>query len=196
MQSRHGHGCMQDGFLTRFATRGLMSPFEVICGRAYRGKLVEFLEPILAYVHVQGQQKGLPKWEKAIFLSKTGMNDMFIVGLNGCIRLTHSVRRIPVPWSDASAIQLYSQMNVQPWQLEGVTGTRLLASKMLNQGVASAVEGCWSLLFHNLLHQEPQTKPQKTRQVKQKARACSLQKYLEVSRVRRCLSRRGQSRRG
>ena len=139
--------------LTRFATRGLMSPFEVICGRAYRGKLVEFLEPILAYVHVQGQQKGLPKWEKAIFLSKTGMNDMFIVGLNGCIRLTRSVRRIPVPWSDTSAIELYSQMNVQPWQLEGVTGTRLLASKMPNQGVASAVEDASGLLLESFVPQ-------------------------------------------
>ena len=58
----------------------------VICGRAYRGKLVEFLEPLL------------------MFMFKVSRKDYpsgFIVGLNGCIRLTRSARRIPVLWSDA-----------------------------------------------------------------------------------------------
>ena len=52
------------------------------------------------------------------------------------------------------------------WQLEGVTGTRLLASKMPNQGVVSAVEDASGLLLKSFVPQlvasGTQMKPQKT----------------------------------
>ena len=71
-----------------------------------------------------GRQKSDPKWRPGVFLGKTASNDMFIIHLEGNLRLTRSVKLIfpATGWKDH--IGLYRTVTSQPWHIEGVLGNR------------------------------------------------------------------------
>ena len=112
--------------ISRFATRAGCTPFELIAGRPFQGAFAVFAEPVMAYVAVSGMPKGKAKWQRAVALTKSGLNDMYIVACNGTIRLTRSVRRCFDNWKDA--LEQFQQVNVKPWELEGVIGARMAPS--------------------------------------------------------------------
>ena len=72
------HACW---LLNRFVPKGGATPFEAVCGREYDGRIACFAEPILAFVGTEPRQKGSAKWMKALFLTKTTSNDMYVVGI-------------------------------------------------------------------------------------------------------------------
>ena len=88
---RPGHALFSWAFLpaswilNRYVTVAGTTPHEVISGHAYTGKLC----PVMCYVGDDvGRQKSDPKWRPGVFLGKTASNDMFIIHLEGNLRLT------------------------------------------------------------------------------------------------------------
>ena len=108
--------------LTRFVVRAGVTPFEVIAGHAYNSKLSPFGCPVFAFVGDTNKQKGDAKWQRGIFLTKTLNNDMFVIAVNGSIRVSRSIKMLDSNWCER--MQEYRQVLTFPWQLEGQMGTR------------------------------------------------------------------------
>ena len=107
----------------RFAVAGGLTAYERTCNAAYTGKLVAYGEPVFAQVHAK--KKGDPKWLKAIFLTKTSLNDMYVVASKGGVRVTRSVRRTGHEWKHDAA--LYADIKGFPWNYSsGVIGTKMV----------------------------------------------------------------------
>ena len=73
------------------------------------------------------KQKGDPRWTKALFLSKSNVNDMNIVSIGGNLRLTRAVKMIKCDWKEHMA--LYSLLQTPTWQMEGTFGARMELTK-------------------------------------------------------------------
>ena len=108
--------------LNRYVTFGNQTPFELVTGREYSGKICEFAEPILAYTYAAPMPKGGARWEEAIFLTKATTNDMFVVGVGNSIKLTRSIKRIFESWRDK--MHLHHEFCVPSWMVE-IRGNRL-----------------------------------------------------------------------
>ena len=114
------HACW---LLNRFVPKGGATPFEAVCGREYDGRIACFAEPILAFVGTEPRQKGSAKWMKALFLTKTSSNDMYVVGIGNRVRLTRAVKRIYKDW--VPQLEMYQKFGVHSWMVEGALGGRL-----------------------------------------------------------------------
>eukprot|EP00438_Fugacium_kawagutii_P013012 Skav219672 [mRNA] locus=scaffold3149:113084:120619:+ [translate_table: standard] len=108
--------------INRFVCKGGVTPFEVVCGRGYTGKLAQFGEPVLAWTYKKPGPKGGSRWTESIFLSKTMTHDMFIVGCEGTIRLTRSIKRMFPDWT--ALTEMYQKFIVDSWLVE-VKGSTL-----------------------------------------------------------------------
>ena len=105
---------VHSGFLlNRFVTKAGSTPFELVSGKPFSGRLAMFAEPVMAFVATKETPKGDARWERSIVLTKAGMTDMCLVFCKGRIRLTRSIRRCFADWK---------------WQLEGVLGAKLQPS--------------------------------------------------------------------
>ena len=71
--------------LNRFAAVGRFTPYERMCNAAYSGRLLPFGEPVFA--QIVPKKKGNAKWIRCVFLSKSPMNDMYIVSSRSGVRL-------------------------------------------------------------------------------------------------------------
>ena len=109
--------------LNRFVPKGGTTPFEAVCGREYDGRIACFAEPILAFVGTEPRQKGSAKWMKALFLTKTTSNDMYVVGIGNRVRLTRAVKRIYKDW--VPQLEMYQKFGAHSWMVEGALGGRL-----------------------------------------------------------------------
>ncbi|CAE7249532.1 GIP [Symbiodinium sp. CCMP2592] len=79
---------------TRYARTEAHSPFEIITGRPYLGKLVNFCEVV--YARVKSSIKGKARWVKMISLGKLGISDLhFGATQGGFLISSRSVRRLP-----------------------------------------------------------------------------------------------------
>ena len=107
--------------MNRYVVKGGATPFEVATGRPYSGKVAEFGEPVLAYVYAKNKPKGGARWEQGVFLSKTNLNDMFIIWIGNSLMLTKAIKRIYSDWHDHS--HLHFDFTVQSWMVE-VIGNR------------------------------------------------------------------------
>ena len=106
---------------SRFKVKGGLTAYERCTGSRYNGKLVPFGEPVYAYV--RPSQKGNPRWSMSMFLSKSPVNDMFIVGTANGVMLTKSVRRTGQPW--ALEAKLANEVKGMPWDYSlGTLGTK------------------------------------------------------------------------
>ncbi|CAK9082159.1 unnamed protein product [Durusdinium trenchii] len=83
--------------------------------------------PVYAYIGDVIKQKGDPRWTKALFLSKSNVNDMNIVSIGGNLRLTRAVKMIKCDWKEHMA--LYSLLQTPTWQMEGTFGARMELTK-------------------------------------------------------------------
>ena len=113
--------------MNRFVVRGNTTAYELITGHNYHGKLCEFGSPVYAYMGDVIKQKGDPCWTKALFLTKSNVNDMNIVSIGGNLRLTRAVKMIKCDWKEHMA--LYSLLQAPTWQMEGTFGARMELTK-------------------------------------------------------------------
>ena len=60
---------------------------------------------------------------KALFLTKTTSNDMYVVGIGNRVRLTRAVKRIYKDW--VPQLEMYQKFGVHSWMVEGALGGRL-----------------------------------------------------------------------
>ena len=108
---------------TRFKVKSGFTAYEKISGTRYRGKLVAYAEPVFAYI--KPAQKGNAKWVMSVFLGKSVINDMFLVGTANGVMLTKSVRRTSQPWELEK--KLAESITGAPWNLHlGSLGTKLV----------------------------------------------------------------------
>ncbi|CAE7833119.1 unnamed protein product [Symbiodinium sp. CCMP2592] len=95
---------------TRYARTEAHSPFEIITGRPYLGKLVSFCEVV--YARVKSSIKGKARWVDMISLGKLGISDLhFGATQGGFLISSRSVRRLPKQF-DANFLEYVHDM---PW---------------------------------------------------------------------------------
>ncbi|CAE7512794.1 GIP [Symbiodinium sp. CCMP2592] len=95
---------------TRYARTEAHSPFEIITGRPYLGKLMNFCEVV--YARVKSSIKGKARWVKMISLGKLGISDLhFGATQGGFLISSRSVRRLPKQF-DANFLEYVHDM---PW---------------------------------------------------------------------------------
>ena len=110
--------------LNRFGVKAGTTPYELISGHAYHGKLCQFAQPLLGFVGDSTNQKGDPKWRKCVFLTKTLNNDMFVVSTEtGGLQLTKSVKALYPEWKEH--IETYRTIIAYPWHVSGTLGNRI-----------------------------------------------------------------------
>ncbi|CAE7827505.1 RE1 [Symbiodinium sp. CCMP2592] len=96
--------------LTGYARTEAHSPFEIITGRPYLGKLVNFCEVV--YARVKSSIKGKARWVQMISLGKLGISDLhFGATQGGFLISSRSVRRLPKQF-DANFLEYVHDM---PW---------------------------------------------------------------------------------
>ncbi|CAE7616396.1 GIP [Symbiodinium natans] len=94
----------------RYGRSGFASPFEVITGRPYNGKVVGFGEVVFA--RIKSSIKGKARWIKMLWLGKLGVSDLHVgVTPGGFLISSRSVRRLPKQY-DASLLESLRDM---PW---------------------------------------------------------------------------------
>ena len=110
----------------RFVVAHGETAFERCAGRVYTGKVCMFGESVMGFLKPSG--KGLPSWQRGVWLGKTTLNDAHIVFSGGGIFITKSVRRLPSPW-DLNAV---GQVDIAPWECGfGALGPKLQVQKRL-----------------------------------------------------------------
>ena len=77
--------------------RGGLTSYERCAGNAYTGRLVAYGEPVSSEVILK--KKGNPRFVRALFLTKTATNDMYVFASKAGIRVCRSVRRTSGDWS-------------------------------------------------------------------------------------------------
>ena len=104
---RHASWCH-----TRFARANSPSAFELITGKPYQGKLVNFGE--IVFGRVKSSIKGKPRWVKMMWLGKIGVSDLHVgITGQGMFISTRSVRRLPNP--DSYQSTFFEIIKDQPW---------------------------------------------------------------------------------
>ena len=112
--------------LNRFGVKGGSTPYELVSGHAYHGRLCQFGQPVLGFVGDSTNKKGDFRWKKCIVLTKTLNNDMFVVSTeNGGLQLTKSVKALFQDWKEQ--IQVYRPMVAYPWHVSGTLGNKIEA---------------------------------------------------------------------
>ena len=118
----------------RFAVSQGETPYERCTGRQYTGKLCMFGEQVMGYL--KPSAKGLPSWQRGIWLGKTLMGDSHIVSTNKGLFVTRSVRRLPTPWS----LEESGEVEIAPWECAFATlGSKLSVPKRVMPPIAEAV---------------------------------------------------------
>ncbi|CAE7314347.1 RE1 [Symbiodinium microadriaticum] len=118
--------------LTRYARTESHSAFELITGRPYLGKLVNFGEAV--YARVKSSVKGRPRWVKIMWLGKLAVSDLhFGVSQGGFLISSRSVRRLPKQYDAAFLACTYDMPWTQASFLAGQSG-QVRKQKSTDQG--------------------------------------------------------------
>ena len=118
--------------LTRYARTESHSAFELITGRPYLGKLVNFGEVV--YARVKSSVKGRPRWVKIMWLGKLAVSDLhFGVSQGGFLISSRSVRRLPKQYDAAFLSCTYDMPWTQASFLAGQSG-QVRRQKSTDQG--------------------------------------------------------------
>ena len=114
------HACW---LYNRYHVKAGLTSHERASGCRYNGRLLPFAEPCWGYV--RPAQKGDARWAMCLFLSKSLINDMFIVATPQGVQLTKSVRRTGQPWATEAA--LAESVKGVPWDYHlGTIGTKMI----------------------------------------------------------------------
>ena len=107
--------------INRYSVKGGATSYERSTGYRYSGKLAAFAEPVWGFR--RGKAKGDRKWHRAIFLTKSINNDMYVLANEQGVWLTRSIRRNAKPWRDEC--KLASACKGMPWDYQlGVLGSK------------------------------------------------------------------------
>ena len=108
--------------------------YERATGRFYSGKLALFGEAVMGYLKTD--LKGLPKWTRGVWLTKTMTNDCHAIGAPTGIFVTRSIRRLP----ESFQLELLGELVTSPWE-HGCSslGHRLVYSKRVSQPFGVAI---------------------------------------------------------
>ena len=118
--------------LTRYARTESHSAFELITGRPYLGKLVNFGEVV--YARVKSSVKGRPRWVKIMWLGKLAVSDLhFGVSQGGFLISSRSVQRLPKQYDAAFLSCTYDMPWTQASFLAGQSG-QVRKQKSAEQG--------------------------------------------------------------
>ena len=108
----------------RFAVSNGETPYERCTGKEYHGKICLFAETCMGYL--KPSAKGLPSWQRGVWLGKTQNNDAHIISCNGALFITRSVQRIPTPWVPTEV----PNVEMSPWDCAFATlGSKLMVPK-------------------------------------------------------------------
>ena len=108
----------------RFAVNNGETAYERCTGKEYHGKVCYFGETCMGYL--KPTAKGLPSWQRGVWLGKAQNNDAHIISCNGGLFITRSVRRIPSPW----ILSEVGNVEMSPWECSFATlGSRLMVPK-------------------------------------------------------------------
>ena len=108
----------------RFAVSNGETAYERCTGKEYHGKVCYCGETCMGYL--KPTAKGLPSWQRGVWLGKTQNNDAHIISCNGGLFMTRSVRRIPSPW----ILSEVGNVEMSPWECSFATlGSRLMVPK-------------------------------------------------------------------
>ena len=103
------------------SVKGGATSYERSTGYRYSGKLAAFAEPVWGFR--RGRAKGDRKWRRAIFLTKSVNNDVYVLANEQGVWLTRSIRRNAKPWRDEC--KLASACKGMPWDYQlGVLGSK------------------------------------------------------------------------
>ena len=84
--------------------------YERATGRFYSGKLALFGEAVMGYLKTD--LKGLPKWTRGVWLTKTVTNDYHVIGTPTGIFVTRSIRRL----IESFQLELLGELVTSPWE--------------------------------------------------------------------------------
>ena len=119
---------------TRYSRTEAHSPFEIITGRPYLGKIVNFSEVV--YARVKSSIKGKAGWIKMMWLGKLGVSDLhFGVTQGGFLISSRSVRRLPTQY-DSTFVECVHDM---PWTQASFLAGQSGQSRM-QKSIAGATE--------------------------------------------------------
>ncbi|CAE7214928.1 unnamed protein product [Symbiodinium sp. CCMP2592] len=109
--------------LNRFAVRGGATAFERATGFRYSGKLGMYAEPVWGYR--KGKHKGDRRWHRALMLTKSPSNDMYVLCNSAGVWLTKSIRRNDKPWESEQSLAIDAKGFPWDYQL-GLLGTKVV----------------------------------------------------------------------
>ena len=120
--------------LNRFSVKGGATAYERCYGYRYSGKLAAFGEPVWGFK--RGKAKGDRKWHRAMFVSKSVINDMYILMNEQGVWLTRSIRRNAKPWVEEK--RLVENAKGYPWDYKyGVLGSKVIPQPRVRNPVAA-----------------------------------------------------------
>ena len=108
--------------LSRFAVTRGATPYELAFGRAFKGQLCEYGEPVFGYV--VPETKASAKWRRMLFLGKAETQDSYILFDGQSILLSRNIRRINTTWRSHMAYYLHCRCF--SWQFKTGFGARIL----------------------------------------------------------------------
>ena len=111
--------------LNRFSVVHGATPFEVVYGKVYKGRLAEFGEPAFSYVHTT--HKGNPRWQRVLVLGKTEGQDTYVVFTGKNVMLSRSIRRIATDWK--AHLGYYVHFNAPTWCFKTGFGSRIIPTR-------------------------------------------------------------------
>ena len=112
-----------------------ITAYEAITGPPYSGRIVQFGESVMCHVKTVG--RGVPRWVKAVWLTRVGPSDMHLVHTSAGLMLTRSIRRMPEKWNS----DMLNGCSAQPWSHPGHLGGMLGAVRPREAVAAKAFEG-------------------------------------------------------
>eukprot|EP00435_Cladocopium_sp_Y103_P069691 s216_g33.t1 len=111
--------------LNRFSVVRGHTPYELLYGSTFRGRVCEFAEPVFAFITTA--LKGNSKWHRAIFLTKLDNQDSYLLFDGSKLALSRSVRRIQTDWRGHMAY--YLQFRCHSWEYRTNMGGRVVPTK-------------------------------------------------------------------
>ena len=114
-----------------------MSPYEVINGKEFAGKVCRFGEPVFGFSKVEG--KGTARWSRMIFLGKSEPHDTYLLFDGRGLVLTRSIRRVDTNWK--SHLKYYLNFTHWSWECKPGYGGRVLPTKATKTAIGASYSG-------------------------------------------------------
>ena len=116
------HACW---LLNRYGVVNGATPYELVYGKLYDGRICQFSEPVFAYCKTP--HKGNSKWQRMLCLGKVEAQDTFILYNGLSIVLSRSIRRISTDWK--AHLSYFLHFNAPTWNFKAGFGGRVIPTR-------------------------------------------------------------------